>query len=50
MIIMDMPNRKRGETDPRQCTYHSPDEVSIPGVYHAPVLTFSSSTDGIIEF
>lgn len=44
------PNRKRGETDPRQCIYHDPYEPSIPGVYTAPLTTFPSSTDGIIEW
>ena len=42
-------NRKRGETDPRQCTWRSQTETSDED-YTAPIATLLSSSDGIIEF
>jgi len=45
------PNRNRGRTDPRQCTYHPAEEPSGGG-YTAPiaVLPNSCSCDGIAEY
>lgn len=42
-------NRKRGETDPRQCLWHSSSEQS-DDEYTAPLTMLPSSTNGIIEF
>jgi len=42
-------NRKRGETDPRQCQWRSQTEPSDDG-YTAPIAFLESSTDGLIEF
>ena len=43
------PNRKRGETDPRQCIWRSQNEPS-DGDYTAPIVIGTSSIDGICEF
>lgn len=43
------PNRKRGETDPRQCVWHSTYEES-DDEYTAPIAAVPSSAVGIIEF
>jgi glucose/arabinose dehydrogenase len=43
------PDVTRGQSDPRQCTYHPPTEPSNNG-YTAPLATFPSSTDGIHEY
>jgi IPT/TIG domain/Glucose / Sorbosone dehydrogenase len=43
------PNRKRAETDPRQCTWRSPNLPSQNG-YTAPLMKVQASTCGIIEF
>jgi hypothetical protein len=45
------PNRKRALTDndPRQCVWHSQNEASNIN-YTAPILTTTSSTDGLVEF
>lgn len=42
-------NRKRGETDPRQCKWRSQTEPSDDD-YTAPIALLESSTDGVIEF
>jgi glucose/arabinose dehydrogenase len=42
-------NRKRGESDPRQCRWRSVSEPSDED-YTAPLLVLPSSTNGIIEF
>ena len=45
------PNRNRGRTDVRQCTYHAPEEGN--GVdFTAPIYTFAAhcSCDGIAEY
>ncbi len=44
------PNRARGRTDARQCTYHNLNSDSVPGVYSPPIANLSSSTDGIMEY
>lgn len=44
-----MPNLKRGETDPRQCTWRSNNEPSDAN-YTAPLAIVPSSFDGITEF
>jgi glucose/arabinose dehydrogenase len=45
------PNRNRGRTDPRQCTYHPPSEPSSD-VYTAPlaILPNHCSCDGLAEY
>jgi hypothetical protein len=43
------PNRKRGETDPRQCIYRGSSIPSSPS-NTAPIMKLRSSTDGIIEY
>jgi glucose/arabinose dehydrogenase len=43
------PNRKRGETDPRQCIWR-PSYAPSTSDYTAPLMSLVSSTDGIIEF
>ena len=45
------PNRNRGRTDPRQCTYRSPHEQSGPG-YTGPIAILPNhcSCDGIAEY
>ena len=43
------PNRSRGEADPRQNVYHYFYEDSTAD-YSAPIDTFASSTNGIIEY
>jgi N-acetylneuraminic acid mutarotase/glucose/arabinose dehydrogenase len=44
-------NRNRGVSDIRQNVYHRPADVSILGVYSAPLLDqFQSSTNGIAEY
>lgn len=45
------PNRNRGRTDTRQCTYHAPAEGTT-GTYTAPISTLPAhcSCDGITEF
>lgn len=42
-------NRKRGQTDPRQCKWRSNTSPSDEE-YTAPIALLESSTDGIIEF
>jgi IPT/TIG domain/Glucose / Sorbosone dehydrogenase len=42
-------NRKRGETDPRQCSWRS-SYASSTSDYTAPLMSLDSSTDGIVEF
>lgn len=42
-------NRKRGETDPRQCQWRSQTEPS-DDEYSAPIAMLESSMDGVIEF
>jgi IPT/TIG domain/Glucose / Sorbosone dehydrogenase len=42
-------NRKRGETDPRQCIWRSSYAPSTSD-YTAPLMSVDSSMDGIIEF
>jgi IPT/TIG domain/Glucose / Sorbosone dehydrogenase len=42
-------NRKRGETDPRQCIWRSSYTPSTSD-YTAPLMSVDSSMDGIIEF
>lgn len=42
-------NRKRGETDPRQCVWHSIDEPS-DSEYTAPISKLRSSSNGLCEF
>lgn len=42
-------NRKRGQSDPRQCSWRSNAEKS-DGEYTAPLTILPSSTNGIIEF
>jgi hypothetical protein len=41
-------NRKRGETDPRQCIWRDIDETSDG--YTEPIKKLESSTNGICEF
>jgi glucose/arabinose dehydrogenase len=45
------PNRNRGRTDTRQCTYHSPDEASGAD-WKAPIAVLQAhcSCDGIAEY
>jgi len=44
------PNRNRGRTDPRQCTYHANDEPASPG-YTAPIeANLPASSDGLAEY
>lgn len=43
------PNRNRGREDPRQCTFRELSEPS-DSFYQAPIATFESSTDGVIEY
>lgn len=43
------PNRNRGRDDSRQCTFREPSEPS-DSFYQAPIATFESSTDGIVEY
>lgn len=43
------PNRKRGETDPRQCAWYSQNDPS-DNDYTAPIAIGTSSIDGICEF
>jgi N-acetylneuraminic acid mutarotase/glucose/arabinose dehydrogenase len=43
-------NRTRGTFDPRQNVYRGAATASIPGEYVAPLLTVSSSSDGITEY
>jgi hypothetical protein len=43
------PNRLRGQTDPRQCVWHSGTEAST-SEYTAPMAILPASSDGIIEF
>jgi glucose/arabinose dehydrogenase len=45
------PNRNRGRTDPRQCTYHPPSEASSD-VYTTPLIVLPShcSCDGLAEY
>lgn len=45
------PNRKRAavDGDTRQCIYHPPTDISAAG-YTAPLLSLTSSTNGIIEY
>jgi glucose/arabinose dehydrogenase len=45
------PNRNRGRSDPRQCTYHAPEEGSGAG-FTAPIaiLPAHCSCDGIAEY
>lgn len=43
------PNRNRGRTDPRQCVFKGADQTS-DSHYLAPVATFESSTNGVIEY
>ena len=44
-----MPNRKRGETDPAQCVWHSNTSPSSAN-HTGPLVNSVSSIDGIIEF
>lgn len=43
------PNRNRGRKDARQCRYRLLSEPS-DSFYQAPVATFESSTDGVVEY
>jgi glucose/arabinose dehydrogenase len=43
------PNRARGAKDPRQCVYHPMTDPSTAD-YTAPIDSFPSSVDGIIEY
>ena len=43
------PNRKRGETDPRQCIWHSANDPSDDD-YTAAIVVSTSSIVGICEF
>jgi IPT/TIG domain/Glucose / Sorbosone dehydrogenase len=43
------PNRKRGETDPRECVWHSAYAPSDEN-YQSPIVMLESSSDGIIEW
>lgn len=43
------PNRNRGREDSRQCTFREASEPS-DSFYQAPIATFESSTDGVIEY
>ena len=42
-------NRKRGQTDPRQCKWRSANETS-DDEYTAPIATLPASSDGLCEF
>jgi ribosomal protein L35AE/L33A len=42
-------NRKRGEKDSKQCIWRSSNEPRNPS-FKAPIMSFPSSTNGIIEF
>ncbi|MDX2097166.1 MAG: kelch repeat-containing protein, partial [Leptolyngbyaceae cyanobacterium bins.59] len=44
------PNRNRGRTNDRQNVYRGPAEVTIPGVYNAPLKTVDPSTNGLTEY
>ncbi|MGJ5628279.1 malectin domain-containing carbohydrate-binding protein [Nostoc sp. CALU 1950] len=44
------PNRNRGSSDNRQNTYYGLSDPSIPGVYTAPLTTFTPSTNGLDEY
>ncbi|MBW4561106.1 MAG: PQQ-dependent sugar dehydrogenase [Mojavia pulchra JT2-VF2] len=44
------PNRNRGRTDNRQNTFYGLSDPSIPGVYTAPLTTFTPSTNGLDEY
>lgn len=43
------PNRNRGKKDSRQCTFRGPEEES-DDFFQAPIATFESSTDGVMEY
>lgn len=43
------PNRNRGRKDSRECEFKGSDEPSTSH-YLAPIATFESSTDGVIEY
>lgn len=43
------PNRNRGRTDPRQCTF-VPASAESSNDYELPIATFESSTNGVIEY
>jgi glucose/arabinose dehydrogenase len=44
------PNRNRGVNDQRQNIYRSPTVAGVPGEFEAPITTFASSTNGLIEY
>ena len=45
------PNRNRGRTDARQCTYHANTDASIVGTYTAPIeANLPASSDGLAEY
>jgi hypothetical protein len=44
------PNRNRGRSDPRQCSYHDRSDASIPGVYTQGIAALSPSSNGLIEY
>jgi hypothetical protein len=43
------PNRKRGQTDPKQCIYRG-GSVPSSSINTAPIMKLRSSSDGIIEY
>ena len=43
------PNRNRGRLDPRQCTYHSPEEGSGPD-WSGPLAILPASSNGLVEY